>query len=1116
MFRFLVICLLICCSALPAIGQILTDAQGNAIRDRQLFIRVKDGIYGIGDSTNQWLSNSPKGDTIFHVKEKHFAVRGTDHLYTLVDEQFEVQRQQLSELTEFERFVFLKSSKGWTVFLENEDSRDIYYDSIRIAGSSVLLYKSGKQGLIVTGGLRELMVPALYDKAGPYYDGALLIDHGKLGWQGAFSIPVAYDHIYQERPDMMAAQNAQGTVYYSYNTGKPLAAEPTDSIVFYDRYYKRVRGRQQSIFRISDNSLVAEIEGEELHPYSFDDSYRESGYCVIGRGSHCALYRNGKVLTDFRYRTILPESSIVPPYFRVLQDSGVGVILENGEVQLSSQYTDVMSQVENYYIVRRGSRLGLVTTGDTLLLPFEYRNISFCDTNYLYLSKDGVYFALYNFRKRQEISPYKYREFEIGATYMVAKQIATSDVYFKDAPVMMDVYDAEVNNRTAKGYKNGKIFVGSIRNGQWESYEYEIPSYKVKAEKEYRHFLESTWLYDVEDMYDYASGKWGVFSYTTGSWKHAPLAHGGNNPHACRLLDFPVDSGLSWQGMSFHLRKKVSPISVAWDRKSKFSWIDTHNYSYSADNVEHTGMVVSPLCYTEPGTGKCLSNFMPAVINTGFPPYAGKAVLAEGGRVKVGHYGQIGLSAFITQLSASGNMHPAGLKDYESLIDPRLFVSITGATEHILHSSYRSKHISVHTPFEWVDTKHLNPAICRISGKYGLLSDTGAFLLKPEYESLAPIGPGNSSYLAGVRSSSYRIYYPESNSYSKEIAQLLGFKGPYLLIKADSMRMAVIDHRLDTLLISAGSISLLEDSGYVLKKEGMTTVYKNRRVLFSHHCDVTEKINEGHYLISNSVGNYILSSKGDTIYQSSRAIKYVPLGNNYLLDSGQGRTVFDLSDKAVCRFGKEPYLVTPYQDLIVKEKESTMLLKKDGTKEVRIKGRYTRATKLYVVSKTAKTKNVSDYSGKPLVTKAAKVKVINDRYFSYQLGKKFMLYDALSGENRRIERLGVNITKEGLEYDGSDEEDDSTEVVANVEELYSIVSYRGKYGLKKEEKLILPYSFFNIQHAADVFLVQDKINYKIYDLFTNTFLSDESYEKVYPYKFYFQVWKDGKMYYIDR
>lgn len=528
-------------------------------------------------------------------------------------------------------------------------------------------------------------------------------------------------------------------------------------------------------------------------------------------------------------------------------------------------------------------------------------------------------------------------------------------------------------------------------------------------------------------------------------------------------------------------------------------------------------MSVSPICYTEPGAGRCLSNFSPVVINTGFPSNTDKSVLSESGRVKVGNYGQISLSTFISQMSASGNVHPATLKDYETLIEPGMFVSISGGAQHILHRTSRIKHISVHHSFEWVDNDHLNPVIFRAAGKYGLLSDTNTYLLKPEYESLEPVrGSNRSTYLAGVRSSSYRIYYPENKSYSKEIAQLLSFKGPYLLIRADSLRMAVIDHRLDTLLISTGSISLLEDSGYVLKKEGITTTYKNKRILFSHNCDLTEKINDGHYLISNGSGNYIVSPKGDTIYQSRQPITYVSLGNNYLLDSGQGRTVFDLSDKAVCSFGKEPYLVTAHQNLIVKEKESVVLLKKNGTKQARVNGRYTRATKLYVVSKTAKTKTVSDYSGKPLVTKAAKVKVINDRYFSYQLGKKFLLYDVISGEKKRIEGLGVNITKEGLEYDDSDEEGDSTEVVETIEELYSVVSYRGKYGLKKEDKLILPYSFFNIQKVQDVFLVQDKIEYKLYDLYSNAFITHDVYEKVCPYKSYFQVWKEGKMYYIDR
>lgn len=1121
MHKRLAICLLICCSAFSVLGQNVLPAQNNTLVpvDRDLFISKQNGIYGIGDSSHHWLNNTPTGDTIFHIKDWLFAVRGADRLYTICDERFEPHYVKVSEIKESGRYVFFKNSDGWTVLLSNADSDELLgptYDSIRITGSYTLLYKNGKQGLLKTNGPWEDFVPAQYDKVGLYYEGVLLINHGKLGWKGDFYVPVEYDHIYKERSDILAAQNASGTTYYSDRSGGPLLAEPTDSIVFYDQYYKRVRGKQQSIFRIQDNSLVTEITGDELHPFSFANSHSNTDYCVIGRDSACALYRNGKVLTEFKYQNVLPESSIRPPYFRVVQNSGVGVILENGDVQLAADYTDILNQIGNYYIVRRGYKLGLVTKGDTVLLPCEYSNITFCDDTYIYLSKDGTLFGLYNYVKRQEISPYKYREFRIDTAFIVARQMATSDVYYKDEPVLLDVYDAEANRNTVKGYKNGKIYVGSVRKGAWESYEYEIPSYKIKVTDEYRDYLESSWLPDVVDTYDYASGKWGRFSYTSGKWAGAPLAHGGNNPGGFRLLDFPVDSSITWQGIDFHLRKKVAPMQIAWNRKSKFNWIDAQSYVYTSNDLERTLLTVSPICYTEPGAGKCLNHFNPVTINTGFMSSANKSVLAESGRVNVGNYGQISLSTFITQMSASGNVHPASLKDYETLIDPAMFVSISGSTEHILHRSSRVKHISVQNSFEWVDTEHLNPVIFRAAGKYGLLSDTGTYLLKPEYESLMPIGASGSAYLAGVRSNSYRIYYPENNTYSKEIAQLLSFKGPYLLIKADSLRMAVIDHQLDTLLVNAGSISLLEDSGYVLKKDGISTIYKNRKILFSHSCDITEKINEGHYLISNSAGNYILSAKGDTIYQSKRHIKYVSLGNNYILDSGEGRTVFDLSDKAVCRFGKEPYLVTAQQHLLVKEKESVVLLKKNGTSDVRINGRFTRATKLYVVSKTAKTKNVFDYSGKPLVTKAIKVKVINDRYFSYQLGKKFMLYDVLTGEKKRIERLSVNITKEGLEYDDSGEEEDSTEVVETIEDMYSVVNYRGKYGLKKEEKLILPYSFFHIQKASDVFLVQDKIEYKLYDLLSNKFLTNDAYEKVYPYKYYFQVFREGKLYYINR
>ena len=196
MYRFLLICLLVCSRGLPTLGQSLPGSRGNLFVF-DLFIRQQNGVYGIGDSANFWLSNSPKGDTAFHVGDSRFAIRDTDGLYTLFDELFNIEKAQLSELKTFGRFIFLKERKGWTVFSEDEDARTIYYDSIRIAGSSALLYKNGKQGLLYLTGMGEFMIPAQYDKAGPYYEGVLLIEHGKLCWKGAVDIPLSYEHSYQ-------------------------------------------------------------------------------------------------------------------------------------------------------------------------------------------------------------------------------------------------------------------------------------------------------------------------------------------------------------------------------------------------------------------------------------------------------------------------------------------------------------------------------------------------------------------------------------------------------------------------------------------------------------------------------------------------------------------------------------------------------------------------------------------------------------------------------------------------------------------------------------------------------------------------------------------------------
>lgn len=47
-----------------------------------------------------------------------------------------------------------------------------------------------------------------------------------------------------------------------------------------------------------------------------------------------------------------------------------------------------------------------------------------------------------------------------------------------------------------------------------------------------------------------------------------------------------------------------------------------------------------------------------------------------------------------------------------------------------------------------------------------------------------------------------------------------------------------------------------------------------------------------------------------------------------------------------------------------------------------------------------------------------------------------------------------------------------------------------------------------------VFLVQDRLQYNVFDLHSRRFITEEAFDKVHAYRSYLQVWKNGKLFYI--
>jgi len=112
----------------------------------------------------------------------------------------------------------------------------------------------------------------------------------------------------------------------------------------------------------------------------------------------------------------------------------------------------------------------------------------------------------------------------------------------------------------------------------------------------------------------------------------------------------------------------------------------------------------------------------------------------------------------------------------------------------------------------------------------------------------------------------------------------------------------------------------------------------------------------------------------------------------------------------------------------------------------------------------------------------------------------------------KVKSLSVNLSREGIEYEATDE---TPQMIgfASEDSLY-IDEYKGMYGLKSSKELLLPHTFFYIQNLKDTYLVQDYIEYKLFNLNTRKFMSDNSYEKVEYYKNYMMVLKNGKLFYL--
>jgi hypothetical protein len=334
-----------------------------------------------------------------------------------------------------------------------------------------------------------------------------------------------------------------------------------------------------------------------------------------------------------------------------------------------------------------------------------------------------------------------------------------------------------------------------------------------------------------------------------------------------------------------------------------------------------------------------------------------------------------------------------------------------------------------------------------------------------------------------------------------------------LLIQLDDGGQAIISSNLDTLIKTKGQIKLIDNDDYATIESENYAVYRAHNLLFKFNGNNITKISPHYFLILANALNCIFNSKGDTLYKSRKAIKYIPLANQFLLDDGEERLLYDNNDKVVYRFQKTPYVVSDNKDLIIKDDNSVTIFRKNETQEINFKGKFVKATTHYLILDVGKYKQVYRLDGSLVVSKTKQVKALTNDYVSYKLGKNYFIENVTTQEKTKVKSLNITITDEGLDYEDLNQSMET--IVFKPTDSLTIFEHNKKFGLKLNNKTVLPCAFFQIEPFGTKFLVQDKIEYKLFNRVSNSFINSKSYNAVSTYGRNLVVTKNGETTYLN-
>ncbi len=1090
------------------------------------FIEKSSQLYSIRklDTTQSDI----QADSIFYVNSNYIAIVDTSKKFpiSLYDENLNEIVSSITDIKSSKNIITWRESKGFRVY--DGALKSSLYDSILLTDQYGLLFKNKKQSIFNTNQKVSEFENPKYDFCGPYYDGILVSENKKLGWKGTYtSIPIQFDHIYKVRKNIFAAKNSSGITYFFSDIDQKLNADPKDSVVFYDKHYKVVSGSKQTIYDYR-NVFQAQINNYEIHPFYKYKNAHATKYFIVSNGEKCALYFDNALQTDFLFDNFIPQNFIHDEYFIIeAKNQGVGLIDKTGKIILNTIYENINDVYKDYFLVENNNKFGVVTHNDTVILASKYIYIVF-NQNYAVFSQNSqLDYGLFNLSKRQFVTAEKYNHISVKNNFIVGTYKDNSaDLFYKDSVKLTRMLNVSINDKIFKGYKNNFTYIAYISENDWELTKYEIPIMKKYKEKNDSEKSRKIPFYNsaAAVTYDYVKGKWGIYHYNQKKWIIEPKTHSGDILYQNRLLNYYSDTISEWNGIHFNLTKSFSDINS----KDLFYWIDNNNLNFTEKKTKD-GIFSSNLkgiIYNNIENGQIYESINK--INPYHTNYATNLsnltdVISTEGKLTIAKDGDILLSQFISQISEYGGTHPYRIEDYKTITSINNRIKSDGQTEYFVSNATFSNEadwLKITTPYDWIDKNKSTEFIVRRNGKYGVINEQNNYILDILYDT---IYREKNRFIVGTVKDNYKIFNPETQEFIGTFKNIIDFKDSLLVIENEIGIIEIYNEKLVKIYQSEKNITLLGESDFVENSSNYSKLYRNGELMFEHNSPNSLRLNYNLFLTTSPSQKIFFNENGDTILVEKSIANYELTKDLLLISDKTSKRLYNHKGKLIEEFESKKYQIINDSCLIYEENDHVIICS-DYKSPTKLKGRLIETSKYYIVIKNNKYFEVYDWKGKNIASKLDYAWSSGLPFFTYKKDKKYFLFNIEKNTKTSIISYHVESFSNKTYTDKNKEKHTIFFEIENekqkISSPFEIVSKNYRQGISKtisesQQENILPLDNFIIIPFSKYFLVQDELEYIVYDINSEKFLTQNYFDTITPYLIIFQGIRDKKIYYFD-